>query len=203
MANTSVKIPRLADVSATMAAMISKEQEIASSIRTLETELQELMYSSDPETSAGAERLARTAAILGDELVTDRGPTQSERSERSRVIHAELGDLRAALSILRDRLRGERSRAGVLVCEAVKTGYEGALRDTAIALSRARLAYAEAVRITDDLWDNQGITWNSSLVQPHNLKAVLHSRDRSETHVDSFIRELVAAGIVKASEVSA
>lgn len=194
-------IPRLEEYSTDLVTFMDKEREIGARLRALETEADALRYDADPATSAADERLARTAAILGDAVLPNRKPLASERSARSRAIQAEIADLRSAVDLLRERTRTERSRAAASVCAAVKAPYEAALKDTAIALAKARASYAAAIRITDGLWDDQGITWNTHLIQPHNLKPTLSNADRSETHVDAFIRDVLAAGLVKASEV--
>lgn len=195
------EIPRLEEHSTVLVSFIDKEREIGARLKALETEADALRYDADPATSAADERLSRAAAILGDMVLPVQKPSASERSDRSRAIQTEIADLRSAMDVLCERIRTERSRAAEAVCAAVKAPYEAALKETAIALAKARASYASAIRITDGLWDDQGITWNTHLIQPHNLKSTLSNADRSDTHADVFIRDIVAAGVVKAAEV--
>lgn len=202
-ASTAVVVPSLEEAWPQYAVLVSKRSELEARRAEIEKELANLRKGTSPAALAAA-RTDRARALLGDieggaGLLT---PTRTDVSNRITELNRELSDIAGALGMLSTRIELETNKASRAVCDRIRDGYAAAVVDVALALTKAKAAYNELVRITEDLEVNE-VRWIGNLPQPHNLNLFLGNRyrDVNLSAAERFIADATAAGMITPSQL--
>lgn len=202
-ASTAVVVPTLEEAWPQYAVLVGKRSELEARRSEIDQELKKLHKGTLPAALAAA-RTDRARALLGD-VEGGAGvlaPTRADISKRIAELNQEASDIAGALGMLATRIEAETNKASRAVCDRIRDGYSAAVLDVAQALTRARAAYNELTRITEDLEVNE-VRWLGSLPQPTNLSLFLGNRyrDVNLSAAERFIADAAAAGIVNPAEL--
>lgn len=200
------RVPDLTEVSSEYAALIARKHDLDTQRGAVESELRGLAkgrLSATLVEKTTAARRARAAELLGDLAPTDGDiplrPSRSDVEARDKELRAEAGAIDAALAVVSAKLGPAKSEAERAVCHATRDSYRGAYKDLACALAAAQRAHREAVRIRDDLYA-QGIDYGAHLPMPSAVGLLGNPFER-HVKLDHWLREAVAAGLLKPEEI--
>ena len=175
------RVPALAEVDETYAALLEKQTELTAKQSDLERERRAVEKAIAADTSR--ETRPEIAALLGD------APgTKSLSRRRLAEIRHEIADIEQALNVLRQRLADARGRASASVVAASRTEYGrlvGAMVEAMQALSEARDEYESLI----DDFNAHDVAWTSlTPLQP------TFCGDRNDGHLQRWLRAAREAG---------
>lgn len=149
-------IPNLVDASPEYAALVAKRDKLDAQRQQLETEQSRLMDELARETVSLArrERDQRVALLLDDESAASISRPHARLSE----INRELGDLKIAVEVLRDKISQARVRASEGIRKGIRTEYGRRVEACCNALLQLREAAAAYFELVDEL-SAKDINW--------------------------------------------
>lgn len=203
---TPLVVPTLEDASPEYRSLKAKQIQLEGARSAVERELRDIRNGRmSPEAVARVTggRGDRAAELLGDlagEASYTSGPSKADIADHMEKLSLRLGDIDAALAILKERIPVAASAASQVVIDTVRDGYNASLRRLVLTLAPALAAHREVLRIVEGLNDNS-IRWSGKLVQPTSLRRVLGDPWDNDTAVHRFIQEVVDAGLVTADEL--
>lgn len=177
------RVPSLAEVDETYAALLLKQAELTARQADLEREKRQLEKLIAADTSPDVR--PAIAELLGDE-------PGSRALNRRRVaeIRKEIGDIETALQVLRQRISDARGRASTAVVAASRPEYAKRVK----AMVEAMRALDEAHRHYDELrfqFEAEDIAWTSLIPMTPTFLGGSNEPDR---RIARFVREAEAAG---------
>jgi chromosome segregation ATPase len=202
-APTAVSVPSLEEASPEYAALVTKRGQLEARRAEIDRETEKLRKGTAPAALAAA-RTERARALLGDiaDGATILTPTREDIGRRIADLNRERSDIEGALAMLSTRIERATNEASRAACDQIREGYAAAVVAVAVQLARARKAYGELIRITEELEVNE-VRWLGNLPQPTNLNLFLGNRyrDVNLSAAERFIADAITAGLVTPAEL--
>ena len=183
-----IKIPKLTDVSSTLAGQQQRRAELLGEAQDLRRQLLELARSPEPDAQPRDD--AGVAELLGRVPP----PRRASRVEQLAAMRLRITTLEAAAAVLAREIEVEINRASLIIRERTADEFRTRLRAIALALIEAAKANAALTELTDarEAQEVRGASGMTS-VSPQLLG---HPRDPHAT-VHMWLREAVAEALAR------
>jgi hypothetical protein len=188
-------VPKLTDVSASLADLVDKRARLMAEAQRLRREL--LALAREPEELSSVDpREAEALKLLG--RVQPR--TSQTKSDRIADMNRSIATHEAAANLLDREIAAEEGKASAIVRGRVKAEYERRLKALCHAMLGVAAANKEVGQIEDELEAGRVFAW--SQLRPDLLDFLGSPRDRYAA-VNTFLRQAGAAGLLADKDVPA
>jgi hypothetical protein len=189
-----IEVPKLRDHSATLADLESRKARLGAEWSQKVAEHLAAARDTTPEATPTDPAIARVAELMGEpppRIVPER------REILARLVR-ECFELKSALELLDKRIMVERTKAAAIVRELVAPEYASRMRLVCEALMAAHAAN-ESISDLVDAMEVEGISTSGML--PMRPLAVLGSPRDPQSQLANFLRDAVAAGVIRQKEM--